>query len=62
MAQLTQLHPVLQTAHQCNQLTPQQAWELDRALSLGLPLTKYGQILLTWVRLVDCPVDLLTEQ
>jgi hypothetical protein len=62
MAQLMQFHPVLMPAWQCNQISPQQAWELDLSISLDLPLTREGHLLMLWARLVDCQVDLLTEQ
>ena len=61
MAQEIQLSPALQLAHQCQQLTPQELWELDLSQTLDLPLTRHGQILLTWCHLLDCQVDLLTE-
>jgi hypothetical protein len=62
MAQLMELQPCLQLAHQCNQISPQQAWTLDMAINLNLPLTRDGHLLMLWARLVECPVELLREQ
>ena len=59
MAHLATLHPPISLALAAQQLTPQQAWELDQALLSNLPLTAYGQRLLTWCLLLDCPTELL---
>ena len=61
MAQEIQLSQALEVAHQCQQLTPQQLWELDLAQMLDLPLTRHGQILLTWCHLLAIPTEHLTE-
>jgi len=55
------MHPAIQLALDCQQLTPQQAWELDLVQWTNLELNRQGHLLMAWCLLLACQTHLLTR-
>ena len=61
MACLDQMHPPVLLALLTQQVTPDQAWDLEISQVAQLPLTPYGQRLMTWALLLNLDPLLLTR-